>query len=155
MARKALRPAAAPAAEVVGFLDRIDGTAVGGWVVDFARPAESAWVRGLVDERVVEVVCCDLHRADARLLNLPQGRIGFFYNIPQRFHDGRRHRLSFATPAGAPITMATREGNALAALSFAGTGSAGWRRGWMGCSRAGRCGWMNARGRGRTGCGCW
>jgi hypothetical protein len=128
MARKALWPAAAPAAEVVGFLD---GTAVGGWVVDFARPAESAWVRGLVDERVVEVVCCDLHRADARLLNLPQGRIGFFYNIPQRFHDGRRHRLSFATPAGAPITMATREGNALAALSLPAPGApAGGAGGW-------------------------
>ena len=100
MARKRLRPAAAPAAEVLGFLDRMDGTGFGGWVVDFARPAESAWGGCLIDERVVEVICCDLHRADARLLNLPTGRIGFFYNIPPRFHDGLRHRLSFATPAG-------------------------------------------------------
>jgi O-antigen biosynthesis protein len=117
MGKKALRPAAPPA-EVVGFLDGIEGPGIGGWVVDFARPTESVWVRVLIDDRVREVLRCDLQRADARLLNLPQGRIRFFYNIPPRFHDGVRHRLRFQTPAGAPITMGTRDGNALAALSF-------------------------------------
>jgi GT2 family glycosyltransferase len=111
------RPAAAPKG-VVGFLDPMEGGAVGGWVVDFARPAESVWVRVLIDGRVVGMLRCDLHREDARLLSLPQGRIGFFYEIPQHFHDGLRHRLSFATPAGGPVTMGRRDGTALAALSF-------------------------------------
>ncbi len=96
----------------------MEGSGIGGWVVDFARPAESVWVRVLIDGRVVEMLRCDRHRADARLLNLPHGRIGFFYDIPSRFHDGLRHRLSFATPAGVPVPMGTRDGTALAGLSF-------------------------------------
>src|ERR1700691_5477968 len=99
MAKNSSRPAAAPR-EVVGFLDRMEGAGIGGWVVDLTRPAESVWVRVLIDGRVVGMLRCDLDPADARLLNLPQGRIGFFYNTPARFHDRMRHRLRFAVPVG-------------------------------------------------------
>ena len=69
---------ASPPAEVVGFLDLMEASPISGWVADFSQPVETAWVRVLIDRRVVEVLRCDRHRADARLLNLPRGRIGFF-----------------------------------------------------------------------------
>jgi hypothetical protein len=56
----------------------MEGSGINGWVADFSRPVKTVWVRVLIDRRVVEVLRCDRHRADARLLNLSRGRIGFF-----------------------------------------------------------------------------
>jgi hypothetical protein len=86
--------------QVVGYLDRIDEAGLGGWVVDFADPAAMMRVRMLIDGVTADVVTCDLARDDEIARRLPHPRIGFYYQIPLRFHDGMRHVLSLATLGG-------------------------------------------------------
>jgi GT2 family glycosyltransferase len=104
--------------QLVGFLDRIDEAGLGGWVVDFADPGQSCRVRVLIDDVIVDVIHCDLHRDDAALLKLPRSRIGFYYNLPLRYHDGLRHVVKFASLDGVPLTMAARNGGGMAELHF-------------------------------------
>jgi GT2 family glycosyltransferase len=104
--------------QVVGFLDRIDEAGLGGWVVDFAAPGEPMMVRMLVDGVTVDVVRCDLVRDDEIARQLPTPRIGFYYDIPLRFHDGMRHVLSLATLAGEAITVSSAGGVAMRELHF-------------------------------------
>jgi GT2 family glycosyltransferase len=104
--------------KLLGFVDRIDKAGVGGWAVDFAAPAESLQLRAVIDNVTVEVIRADLFREDARLLKLPQGKIGFYYNIPERYRDGLRHVLRFATVEGMPLTLANRQGGAMTEFHF-------------------------------------
>jgi GT2 family glycosyltransferase len=110
----------APAVErrLLCFLDRIDEAAVGGWALDFDRPAESLTLRVLIDNVIEGVVACDQHREDARLVSLQNNRIGFYYQIPDRFRDGLRHEIRFATLDGVDMPMSSRNGAAMAAVSF-------------------------------------
>jgi GT2 family glycosyltransferase len=103
---------------LVGFIDRIDESGLGGWVTDFSKPGIAVRVRVLIDQVIVDVIKCDMQRDDVAALKLPTGRIGFYYNIPERFHDGLRHVLKFATIDGVPITMGSRAGRDMAELQF-------------------------------------
>ncbi len=100
------------------FLDRIENTGVGGWALDFDRPAESLTMRVLIDGVIADVVDCDQHREDARLVSLQNNRIGFYYTIPDRYHDGLRHVLRFATLDGVVMPMSSRSGAAMAEVNF-------------------------------------
>lgn len=100
------------------FLDRVDNAGVGGWALDFDQPAESLAMRVLIDEVIVDVVVCDLHRDDARLVSLQNSRIGFGYEIPERYQDGMRHMLRFATLDGVDMPMSSRSGAAMAGVHF-------------------------------------
>jgi GT2 family glycosyltransferase len=115
-----MRPAPALVKEtkIVGFLDRIDEGGVGGWVVDFANPEKIFRMRVLIDETIVDMVTCDMQRDDAAVLNLPRNRIGFYYNIPARYHDGLRHVLTFASVDGVRFEMTSRTGGVMAELHF-------------------------------------
>jgi GT2 family glycosyltransferase len=104
--------------KVVGFVNRIDEAGLGGWVVDFASPGQSCRVRVLIDDVIVDVIHCDLQREDAAVLKLPHRRIGFYYSLPVRYHDGLRHVLRFAALDGASLTMTTRGGTGMAAFHF-------------------------------------
>jgi GT2 family glycosyltransferase/antitoxin (DNA-binding transcriptional repressor) of toxin-antitoxin stability system len=99
------------------FIDRIDEAGVGGWAVDFDALTASLKLRVLVDGVIEDVITCDLHREDARLINLHNDRIGFYYNIPDRYRDGLRHLLTFATLDGEAMALSSRNG-AMAALNF-------------------------------------
>jgi hypothetical protein len=113
--------------QVVGYLDRIDEAGLGGWVVDFADPAAMMRVRMLIDGVTADVVTCDLARDDEIARRLPHPRIGFYYQIPLRFHDGMRHVLSLATLGGwrlrSPAPVGWRCGNCI----FVCAGRCGWR----------------------------
>jgi GT2 family glycosyltransferase len=100
------------------FIDRIDDAGVGGWALDFGALAQSLVMRVVIDGVIVDLVKCDLHRDDARLVNAANSRIGFYYNIPARYHDGLRHVLKFATLDGVEIPLSSRAGVALAELNF-------------------------------------
>jgi len=100
------------------FLDRIEDNGVGGWALDFDRPGESLSMRVLVDNVIADVVDCDQHRDDARLVSLQNSRIGFYYKIAERFHDGLRHVLRFATLDGVEMPMSSRSGAAMAEINF-------------------------------------
>jgi len=104
--------------EIAGFMDRIDEAGCGGWVVDFAAPAAPMRLRVLIDGMIVEVISCDLKRDDVAALKLPTDRIGFYYNIPQRFWNGLRHGLRFATVTGVPVVFSTRSGVVMEEMHF-------------------------------------
>jgi GT2 family glycosyltransferase len=104
--------------QVVGFLDRIDEAGLGGWVVDFADPAQPMQVRMLIDGVTVDIVRCDLARDDEIARQLPHPRIGFYYEIPLRFRDGMRHVLGLATLDGEAITVSSAGGVAMRELQF-------------------------------------
>jgi len=114
----AKRAVPAPASKPFGFLDRIDEAGVGGWAIDFARPEQRFRLRILIDGVIAEVITCDMQRDDAAALKLPSNRIGFYYNIPPRYHDGLRHVITFASLEGKMVPMGSRKGNAIAELQF-------------------------------------
>ncbi len=99
------------------FVDRIDEAGVGGWAVDFDAPAASQRLRVMIDGVIADVVACDLHRDDAKLVTQANSRIGFYYAIPERYHDGLRHSMAFATLDGVEVPLSSRNG-VMAALSF-------------------------------------
>ena len=101
-----------------GFLDRIDEAGIGGWAVDFASPEKRFRMRILIDGLIADVITCDMQRDDAAALKLPSNRIGFYYNIPPRYHDGLRHVIRFASIEGDAVPMGSRKGSALAELQF-------------------------------------
>jgi GT2 family glycosyltransferase len=104
--------------KILAFLDRIDGADVEGWAVDSAAPRDKLKLRVLIDGVVVDVVTCDLPRAEAAGMNLPSDRIGFVYTIPPAYQDGGRHVLRFATIEGVAVAMGTRSGMAMPELHF-------------------------------------
>ncbi len=111
------QPVAAAERKLLCFVDRIDETGMGGWAVDFDAAAQSLRLRVMIDGVIADVVSCDLHRDDARLVTQANSRIGFYYSIPERYHDGLRHTMTFATLDGVAVPVSSRNG-AMAALSF-------------------------------------
>ncbi|MDE1883225.1 MAG: glycosyltransferase family 2 protein [Rhodospirillales bacterium] len=120
MVRKAMAKGAAPRAErkMLCFLDRTGETEIGGWAVDFDKPAESLRMRVVIDAMIEDVVTCDLYREDSRLVNLANSRIGFSYRIPERYWDGVRHVLRFTALDGTPLPISSRAGGAVEQYSF-------------------------------------
>ncbi|MCB5944134.1 glycosyltransferase [Acidocella sp. KAb 2-4] len=108
---------AARARRLLCFFDRIDETAVGGWAVDFEAPEQSLRLRVMIDGVIADVVPCDLHRDDARLVTPVNSRIGFYYEIPARYRDGLRHTITFATVDGEAVPLSSRNGE-MGALNF-------------------------------------
>ena len=102
MARKIVKaPAVRPERQLLCFLDVIETSRLEGWAVDFERPTESLKLRVMIDDAIEDVMACDGHRDDARLVNQANSRIGFTYDIPERYWDGVRHRIRFVTLDGA------------------------------------------------------
>lgn len=100
------------------FVDRTEGAAIGGWALDFDKPAQSLRLRVMIDQVIVDVLSCDLYRDDAAALQVKHHKIGFYYQLPPRYHDGMRHMLAFATLDGAPVMMMARDGAAMTQFSF-------------------------------------
>ena len=120
MTRKAVAKTSVPQAErkLLCFLDRTGGAEIGGWAVDFDKPAESLKMRVMIDGVIEDVVTCDLHRDDSKLVNLANSRIGFNYRIPERYWDGARHVLRFFSLDGAAAPISSRAGGAVEQYSF-------------------------------------
>ena len=107
-----------PERQLLCFLDVIETSRLEGWAVDFERPAESLKLRVMIDDAIEDVILCDGHRDDARLVNQANSRIGFTYDIPERYWDGVRHRMRFVTLDGALLPVSTRAGGAVEEYSF-------------------------------------
>ena len=119
MARKIVKaPAVRPERQLLCFLDVIETSRLEGWAVDFERPTESLKLRVMIDDAIEDVMACDMHRDDARLVNQANSRIGFTYDIPERYWDGVRHRIRFVTLDGALLPVSTRAGGAVEEYSF-------------------------------------
>ncbi len=89
------------AADYRGYFDRFqDGNAVG-WVMDMMSPGTPVLLDVMVDGVVVDVVVTDGMRDDVRaILQLPDGRVGFSWDVPNTYLDGLPHRLGFRLPDG-------------------------------------------------------
>ena len=111
-------PMLRPERKLLCFLDRTGEAEIGGWAVDFDQPGESLKMRVVIDDAIEGVISCDLHRDDSKLVNLANSRIGFSYSIPERFWDGVRHRVRFATLDGALLPISSRAGGAVQEYSF-------------------------------------
>lgn len=119
MAKK-MASLAAPAQprKLLCFIDHAEDGALGGWAFDFGKPEASLKMRVMIDGAIEEVILCDQPRKDAKLINLANERIGFSYNIPDRFKDGVRHKLRFAALDGALVPISTRAGGAVEEYNF-------------------------------------
>lgn len=100
------------------FIDHVGGMELSGWAVDFAAPAKSLKMRVVIDGTIEDVIVCDAPRADSALVNQMNANIGFSYVIPERFKDGMRHVLCFATLDGAVVPMSSRGGGAAQEYNF-------------------------------------
>ncbi|MBU6419084.1 MAG: glycosyltransferase family 2 protein [Proteobacteria bacterium] len=120
MARKVLAKTPVRLAErkLLCFLDRTGEGEIGGWAVDFDKPAQSLKMRVAIDGAIEDIVICDLHRDDSRLVNLANSRIGFSYRIPERYWDGVRHGIRFYALDGTALPISSREGGAVEEYSF-------------------------------------
>ncbi len=89
------------AADYRGYFDRFeDGHAVG-WVMDMMSPGTPVLLDVVLDGAVIDVVVADAVREDVRaILQLPDGRVGFVWDVPNTFLDGTPHRLGFRLPDG-------------------------------------------------------
>lgn len=103
---------------VRGFLDRMDDASISGWAIDTTDPLTPLRMRVLIDDVIVDVIACELKRADAAAFNLPSDEAGFAYQISRRFLDGGRHVLRFTTIDGAKISMSSRTGMEMPELHF-------------------------------------
>jgi GT2 family glycosyltransferase len=109
----------APAAKgVFAFLDRMDGATIEGWASDPAAPREKVKLRVLIDGVIVDVLTCDARRGDAADGRPASKQAGFYYVIPQRYQDGGRHVLMFASLDGRRVEIATRSGMTMPELHF-------------------------------------
>lgn len=118
MARKVTARDAGGERKLLCFLDHLGGAELSGWAVDFANPQASLAVRVVIDGVIEDVIICDVPRADSALVNPAMSHIGFCYKIPERFKDGMRHALRFATLDGALVPISSREGQAAEEYSF-------------------------------------
>jgi GT2 family glycosyltransferase len=110
--------AAGGKAGLFAFLDRMDGATLEGWALDRGAPREALTLRVMIDGVIVEVLRCDGRRDDLGHLKLASDRVGFYYAIPQRYQDGGRHVLTFASLDGRVVEIATRSGMTMAELHF-------------------------------------
>ncbi|MGE4482026.1 glycosyltransferase family 2 protein [Acidocella sp.] len=119
MARRAAKaPVLRAERKLLCFLDKTGEAEIGGWAVDFDRSADSLKMRVMIDGTVEDVIVCDLHREDSKLVNLANSRIGFSYRVPERYWDGARHGVRFATLDGTLIPISSRAGGAVQEYNF-------------------------------------
>ncbi|NHN84431.1 glycosyltransferase [Acetobacter musti] len=83
----------------VGYFDSIEGSQLKGWACNLALPREPVRLHVLVDEQEVGVAVCDLPRADVQAtLGIMTARLGFVFDIPKAFIDGKEHRIGLRFP---------------------------------------------------------
>jgi len=84
-----------------GYFDRFEDGVAGGWVVQEGGPASPVRVHAVIDGQETGQVVANEDREDIRMvLGHTTGKVGFHYQIPLQYLDGREHRLSFRLTGG-------------------------------------------------------
>lgn len=84
-----------------GYFDGFENGHARGWVMDVASPDEPVRLTVLIDGEEVEEIVADVSREDVKaILQHPDGRVGFSYDVPDAYLDGVPHRIGFQLPDG-------------------------------------------------------
>jgi hypothetical protein len=80
---------------------------VAGWALDKADPVTPVRLIPVVDgQRLDEIVCCN-PRPAVKKAGYPSESVGYRWQLPDRYRDGRQHRLALLnTRTAQPVTMA-------------------------------------------------
>ncbi len=88
-------------ADYRGYFDRFEQGHALGWTMDVEAPGRPVRLEVLIDGVVVDTILADESRDDVRaILQLPDDRVGFSWDVPNAYLDGQTHRLSFRLPDG-------------------------------------------------------
>jgi hypothetical protein len=88
-ARAGLQPG-----ELLGAVDHVDQTAIGGWAYDPENPDCPVLLEIVADGMVVGAVLADSYRADLAELGRAGGYCGFLFRLPGQLDAERRHIVS-------------------------------------------------------------
>ncbi len=103
--------AARTAARYSGYFDRYETGRASGWVANLASPQTIVSLTVLIDGAEIDQVLCDGLRPDVRAaLELGSAQVGFTYDIPETYLDGRPHVLSFLLPDGSTLAHMGADG---------------------------------------------
>ena len=84
-----------------GYFDQFEDGVAGGWVLQDGASAAPVRVHAVIDGQETGQVLANEDREDIRLaLGHTTGKVGFHYQIPLEYLDGREHRLAFRLPGG-------------------------------------------------------
>ena len=87
-----------------GYFDRFEDGCARGWVTGDAEDGSPVPLEVLIDGDVVDQIDADVPREDVRAsLQLTHDRVGFSWDVPNAFLDGRLHRVGFRLPDGRPL----------------------------------------------------
>ncbi len=101
MPEAATMPVLASQSVFRGYFDGFENAHARGWVMDVAAPEEPVELTVLIDGEEVERIVADATREDVRhILQHPDGRVGFSYDVRDSYLDGVTHRISFRLPDG-------------------------------------------------------
>ncbi len=101
MSDAATMPVLASQSVFRGYFDGFENAHAKGWVMDVARPERPVELAVLIDGAEVERITAAQTREDVRhILQHPDGRVGFSYDVPDSYLDGVTHRISFKLPDG-------------------------------------------------------
>ena len=88
-----------------GYFDRYETGRASGWVTNRAEPQGIVALIAVIDGEEVEQVLCNGLRDDVRQqLGLVSARVGFRFDIPERFLENKPHVLSFRLPDGGALS---------------------------------------------------
>lgn len=95
---------AAQASLFRGYFDRFEEGVATGWVMNASAPLQPITVFVVMDGQQVGQVLANIVRDDIRqALGHPTGAVGFRYDVPASYLDGKRHVLSFRLAGGAVL----------------------------------------------------
>jgi len=78
----------------IGYLDKIDGLVVYGWVYNSNNAEEKVIVYIYVDNKLVGTSIANLYREDLKNAGINDGNHGFFFKLPEYILDGAEHTIS-------------------------------------------------------------
>ncbi len=83
-----------------GYIDKIEEGVITGWAVDLSQGNAPASLFIFIDDEPVANIHCSLKRMDLAAAGLPAQNVGFQYDIPPKYFDGKHHRLAIRLSSG-------------------------------------------------------
>jgi len=84
-----------------GYFDHFENGVASGWVAQEGGPASPVRVHAVIDGQETGQVLANEDREDIKAaLGHTTGKVGFHYQVPAKYFDGREHRLSFRLTGG-------------------------------------------------------
>jgi glycosyltransferase involved in cell wall biosynthesis/tetratricopeptide (TPR) repeat protein len=108
---------------ILGYFDSFEEGIAQGWAYDANKPQEVVTLIVSVDGRDVATVPCNRRRDDVRInLAHPTGDVGFRYETPLAYFDGKSHTIGFRSQRQTAVCFMEggRPENARETLEFAG-----------------------------------